>query len=55
MRHSTMIWNDRNLGRFLSNVQGVMPGTSMVSPGVGSAQDLEALIFYTRLVTAPTD
>lgn len=55
MRYSTLIWNDKNLRRFLSNVQGVMPGTSMVSADVGSAQDLEALIFYTKLVTTPVD
>jgi cytochrome c len=51
---SAVVWNDKTLGRFLSNVQGFMPGTTMVSPGVRSQADLQALLFYLERATAPT-
>ena len=53
MLDSSVTWDDRSLGRFLANVQGFMPGTSMVSAGIGTAADLDALLFYMKLATVP--
>ena len=51
MRRSGIVWNDRTLARFLTNPQGFVPGTTMVSPGIASRADLDAMLFYMRQVT----
>jgi len=53
LRGSMIVWNDRSLKAFLSNPQQTIPGTTMVSPGVESPADLEALLFYMKLATVP--
>ena len=53
---SMIVWDDRTLGDFLRSPQQTVPGTTMVSPGVASGGDLDALLFYMTLATAaPTD
>ena len=39
------MWDRSTLARFLAAPQSAVPGTNMVSPGVGGA-DLQALLFY---------
>jgi cytochrome c len=51
LRQSQILWDDNTLGRFLLNPQGFVPGSTMVSPGVGSRGDLEAIVFYIKQVT----
>lgn len=54
MRQSMIVWDDDSLGRYLSNPAAYVPGTTMVSPGVASAEDRAALLFYMKLATAPS-
>jgi cytochrome c len=51
MRESQIVWNEQTLGRFLTDPQSFVPGTTMVSPGVSSRGDLGAILFYTEQVT----
>ena len=51
MRESGIVWDRQTLVRFLANPQAVVPGTTMVSPGLAGRDDLEALAFYTEQVT----
>jgi len=53
LRGSMIVWDERSLAAFLSDPQRTVPGTTMVSPGVASAGDVEALLFYIKLTTAP--
>lgn len=50
-RASEQVWNDATLTRFLRNVSGFVPGTTMISPGVQDPAQLRDLLFYMRLVT----
>ncbi len=51
MRESGISWDRQTLARFLANPQSVVPGTTMVSPGIAARADIEALVFYTERVT----
>lgn len=51
LRESGIVWSDPTLRRFLADPQSAVPGTNMVSPGMASRADLDALVFYTKLVT----
>jgi len=53
LRQSMIVWDDRSLGDYLRSPQQAVPGTTMVSPGVASRDDLDALLFYMKLATAP--
>jgi cytochrome c len=53
LRSSMIMWDDRSLAAFLQSPQKNVPGSTMVSPGVTSAADLDALLFYMKLATAP--
>ena len=53
LRQSMVVWDDSTLAHFLRSPTTYVPGTTMVSPGVASPQDLDALLFYMRLATAP--
>jgi cytochrome c len=53
LRSSMIVWDNRSLGAFLRSPQKSVPGTTMVSPGVGSQSDLDALLFYMKLATTP--
>ena len=54
MRESEIVWSDETLAAYVSAPQQTVPGTTMVSDGV-RGQDLEALLFWMRLVTAEDD
>lgn len=51
LRESGIVWNDETLRRFLADPRSAVPGTNMVSPGIPDRADLDALVFYTKLVT----
>lgn len=53
LRGSMIVWDDRSLAAFLRSPQQNVPGTSMVSPGITSLEDLDALLFYMKLATTP--
>jgi cytochrome c len=46
-----VVWDDRTLDAFLASPQRFAPGTTMVSPGLESRADREALLFYIQQVT----
>jgi cytochrome c len=43
---SGITWDTANLDKYISNPQGVIPGTKMLFPGIKSADDRKALIGY---------
>ena len=51
LRLSQIVWDDQTLDRFLADPQRLVPGTTMVSPGLASAGDRAALRFYMKQVT----
>ena len=51
LRATAAVWDDQTLDAFLADPQRFAPGTTMVSPGIGSPADREALIFYIKQVT----
>lgn len=53
MKNSPVIWSNDSLERFLLDVGGFIPGTTMNASGPGSRSDIEALVFYLGLVTTP--
>ena len=53
MRASGIVWSDDTLRRYLSDVQGAVPGTSMNAASIPRGPELEALLFYMRQVTQP--
>ncbi len=48
MKDSGLTWNQANLDRFLNNPAGVVPGTTMVYPGLKDAAQRQAMIAYLR-------
>jgi cytochrome c len=56
MKNSNIVWSDATLRAYLMDVTGFIPGTTMNAPGPSNRADVDALIFYLRLVTsAPRD
>ncbi len=53
LRATGVVWDDRTLDAFLASPQRFAPGTTMVSPGLESRADREALLFYMQQVTRP--
>ena len=53
MKNSRTVWNDDTLGRFLRDVSGFIPGTTMNASGPAGRADIDALVFYLGLVTTP--
>jgi len=52
MRTSGIVWDRATLRAFLANPAARVPGTTMVSRGVGGAANLDALAFYVQQVSA---
>ena len=50
---SKLVWDRQNIGSFLSNVPGFIPGTNMISRSMGNSSDLNALLFYLEHATKP--
>ena len=48
LKDSGLTWNQANLDRFLNNPAGVVPGTTMVYPGLKDAGQRQAMIAYLR-------
>ncbi len=48
MRASGIVWNERNLARFIHAPGDVVPGTSMRFWGIGNEQQVANLIAYMR-------
>lgn len=46
MRASGIVWDAKNLDRFLADPLGTVPGTSMGYAGIASAQERRDLIAY---------
>ncbi|MBK7949951.1 MAG: cytochrome C [Deltaproteobacteria bacterium] len=53
MLSAAIVWDEASLAAFLANPAGFVPGSRMVSPGVGDPDALADLIFYLRHVTQP--
>lgn len=45
-KNSGITWDAANLDKYITNPQGVVPGTKMLFPGLKSADDRKALIGY---------
>ena len=45
-KNSGITWDAANLDKYITNPQGVIPGTKMLFPGIKSADDRKALIGY---------
>ncbi|MGH7032577.1 MAG: c-type cytochrome [Stellaceae bacterium] len=45
-KNSGITWDAANLDKYITNPQGVVPGTKMLFPGIKSADDRKALIGY---------
>ena len=43
-----LIWNEENLGHFLENPKGFVPGTKMSFPGLKSPQDRADVLAYLK-------
>jgi cytochrome c len=52
MQTSGIVWDRATLRAFLANPAARMPGTTMVSRGVGGAANLDAMAFYVQKVSA---
>ena len=48
MKSAGMAWNQANLDRFLTDPQGVVPGTKMTFPGLKDAAKRKAVIGYLK-------
>ena len=48
MKSSGMSWSQGNLDRFLTDPQGVVPGTKMTFPGIKDAAKRKAVIAYLK-------
>jgi cytochrome c2 len=48
MEKSGLTWNDAGLNRFLTDPQGVVPGTKMAYPGLKDAARRRAMIDYLK-------
>ena len=48
MKHSTTVWNDRTLDRFISNPMKMIPGTGMGYAGISDPQERTDLIAYLK-------
>jgi len=48
MESSDLTWNQATLDRFLTNPMGVVPGTTMVYPGLKDAAQRQAVIAYLK-------
>jgi cytochrome c2 len=45
-KNSGITWDAASLDKYITNPQGVIPGTKMLFPGIKSADDRKALIGY---------
>jgi cytochrome c len=45
-KQSGLTWDAATLDKYITNPQGVIPGTKMLFPGIKSADDRKALITY---------
>jgi cytochrome c len=48
MKASGLVWNDRNLGRFLAGPRQAVPGTKMIFIGLPKPQDQADVIAYLK-------
>jgi cytochrome c len=48
MKRSRLVWNEKNLDRFLADPLKTVPGTTMTYAGVPDAKDRSDLIAYLR-------
>jgi cytochrome c len=53
LRLSNVIWNDATLNEWLKDPQHVVPGTTMIFPGVPSAQQRADLLAFLKHATQP--
>ncbi len=51
LRASGIVWERDTLRRYLFDPEGLVPGTSMASPGVRGRVELDAILFYMEQVT----
>jgi cytochrome c len=49
MKRSKLVWNEKNLDRFLANPLKAVPGTTMTYAGVDDAKERADLIAYLRV------
>lgn len=52
-RAKDLVWTPETVRAYLGDVRGFIPGTTMVSPGVGSREEVDAVVYYLGLVTRP--
>ena len=53
MRGSGIVWTDETLTAYLATPRDTIPGNRMAFAGLARAVDIEALLDYLRVVTAP--
>lgn len=51
MQHAGIVWNETTLDRWLTDPQGLIPGTSMTFPGMREEQSREDVIAYLHAVS----
>jgi cytochrome c len=52
LRHTSVVWDERSLDRWLADPQAVVPGNLMTFPGVKDAQQRADLVAYLKAVAA---
>lgn len=52
MRNSKLVWNEKNLDRFLADPLKIVPGTTMTYAGVPDAKERADLIAYLKQESA---
>ncbi len=51
MKHSSIVWNDDTLPKFLRDPQKFIPGNRMGFPGISDERQLAGLLTYLKQVT----
>ncbi len=51
MKHVDLVWNEETLDRWLSNPEGLIPGTSMTFPGLRESKARQDVIGYLKAVS----